>query len=160
MSKAIIITSVCFIFPFLNPPQSKLLRPFPAKSQAAFARRSQTDLPCRPCLWDVTSHSKPSPCRDHTSQTLRPHLSRRFCRETLHAPLRIRANSHRNCANAQSPLATAPDSFVYSPQRSTRSATVQWLFSMPAAIAVVIFKAPRVLTGFDPAEFFLERQPV
>ena len=81
-----------------------------------------------------------------SEQRLQHRPSRPFPLEILHAHARIRARLHRICANALSPFEGEPDNFVYSPQRSSNSATVQWLFSIPAAIAGVIFKALWVLT--------------
>ena len=109
---------------------------FPARSRTApfYCHRRQ----------DATSHKHVWPSDVRSDQKPQHRHAKSFCREKLHAQARIRAKPLRSCATAKRPLATAPDNPVYSPQRSTSSATVQWLFSTPAAIAGVM----RIACGF------------
>ena len=87
---------------------------------------------------DATSRKRVWPSGVRSDRKPQRRHSKAFCLEKLHGPARIHAKPLRSCATAKRSLATAPDSLVYSPQRSTSSATVQWLFSMPAAIAGVM----------------------
>ena len=135
---------VCFsvIFSLSHPSQFEHARQFRQIRQAGFLTRQRSAcarLPCRPdgsmrkraWPWDAPSNQKPQ----HP-------LARLSCPEKLRGQARSCAKPRRICANASRQLEPVQCNPVYSPQRSTNSATVHALFSTPAACAGVMRIAP------------------
>ncbi len=90
-------------------------------------------------------HKHVSPWDGLSDRTPRLPLARPFDSETLHAREQSRDKPRHPRAIAKPPLGGGLCNLVYSPQHLASSSTVQWLLSIPAAIAGVIFKALCVL---------------
>ena len=107
---------------------------FPARQRSAFVHPSR-----RP---DGSMRSSVSPLGVLSDRKPPRPPARPFRRERLHGQARFRAMSRRSCAIAKPQLELVQCNPVYSPQRSTNSATVHALFSTPAACAGVMRIAP------------------